>query len=473
MGAERCLGGAVAATSYQGKEACSKVTSVSQLLIVAAASLLSQSSLANPSSEVSPVVDTGATPTDTALDADAYTNQVSPKVDVAMVYYQERDRVTVAEGIFKLSQNFGDKDKLVTKLALDTITGASANGAVTQQQVQTFTRPSGTGVYQARPGETPLDDTFKDTRLQLSSTWVHTPSAGTLTTLGGYLSREYDYTSIGLNGGGQWSFNKGNTQANLAGGYFYDIANPVGGRPAPMSEMVFRQDFDSEAAFKAEFDKTRQSGSESKQTLDISLGLTQTVNKYWLMQINYGVSYVSGYMTDPYKVLSRINSDGHAVGYHYEHRPDKRLKQSLYVMGKRALTYGVFDLSYRYSIDDWSIDSHTLESRYRVNLTTRSFVQLHLRAYQQTAAKFYRLYLRDDQALPQYGSADYRLGAIDSYTIGLKYGQRLKDGTLATFRLEYYKQRPQNSGFDLVGQLRRFDQFPNNDAIIAQLGFSF
>ncbi|MCZ4338083.1 DUF3570 domain-containing protein [Shewanella colwelliana] len=464
----------MAATSHkEGKEDSGKVTSVSQLLIVAAASLLSQSSLANPGREASPVVGTGATALITDASTHVETHQVSPKVDVAMVYYQERDRVTVAEGIFKLNQNFGDKDKLVTKLALDTITGASANGAVTQQQIQTFTRPSGTGVYQARPGETPLDDTFKDTRLQLSSTWIHIPTAGILTTLGGYLSREYDYTSIGLNGGGQWSFNKGNTQANLAGGYFYDVANPVGGRPVPMSEMVFRRDFDSDAAFRAEFDKTRQSGSESKQTVDVVLGLTQTINKYWLMQLNYGVSYVSGYLSDPYKVLSRINNDGHALGYHYEHRPDKRLKQSLYVMGKRALTYGVFDLSYRYSIDDWSIDSHTLESRYRVNLTTTSFVQLHLRAYQQTAAEFYRLYLREDQALPQYGSADYRLGAIDSYTIGLKYGQRLKDGTLATFRLEYYQQRPQNSGFDLVGQLARFDQFPNNDAIIAQVGFSF
>jgi len=75
------------------------------------------------------------------------------------------------------------------KLVLDSLTGASANGAVPATMVQTFTTPSGGGgcddddedgggsAYKVAPNETPLDDSFEDTRISYSSNWEKPGSA--------------------------------------------------------------------------------------------------------------------------------------------------------------------------------------------------------------------------------------------------------------------------------------------------------
>lgn len=394
-------------------------------------------------------------------------------IDAALVYYQEQDRVTAAEGIINYRQALDDANIIRGKIALDALTGASANGAVIQASPQSFTRPSGTGVYQARAGELPLDDTFKDTRLQLSANWQHLFSAKWQVSLGGYLSREYDYTSLGVNAGLEHSFNQSNTQVFAGAAYYFDIVNPVGGRPVGMSEMVFRNDFANEAEFRQAFDATRFYDSALKRTLDLNVGVTQTLNRRWQAQLSYGLSSVNGYLNDAYKVVSRVDSRGQALGYHYEQRPDERLKHNLYLMTKGALDSGALTFSYRYSNDDWSLQAHTFDARYRYNLTGAAYWQWQFRVYLQDAAEFYHLYLTEGEPLPEFASADHRLGKMQTYTIGVKYGQKLEQGMLASVRLAYYQQRPQNHGVELPGELASFDQFPRLDAIVLQFGMRF
>ena len=394
-------------------------------------------------------------------------------IDAALVYYQEQDRVTAAEGIINYRQALDDTNIIRGKIALDALTGASANGAVIQARPQSFTRPSGTGVYQASSGELPLDDTFKDTRLQLSANWQHLFSAKWQTSLGGYLSREYDYTSLGVNAGVEHSLNQSNTQVFAGAAYYFDIVNPVGGRPVGLSEMVFREDFASEAEFRQVFDATRYYDTALKRTLDLNVGVTQTLNRRWQAQLSYGLSSVNGYLNDAYKVVSRVDTSGQALGYHYEQRPDERLKHNLYLMTKGALDSGTLTFSYRYSDDDWSLQAHTWDVRYRYNLSAGAFVQWQFRAYRQQAAEFYHLYLTEGEPLPEFASADHRLGKMQTYTLGVKYGQRLEQGMLASVRLAYYQQRPQNPGVELPGELADFDQFPRLDAIVLQFGMRF
>lgn len=62
---------------------------------------------------------------------------------------------------------------------------------------------------------------------------------------------------------------------------------------------------------------------------------------------------------------------------------------------------------------------------------------------------------------------------MQTYTIGVKYGQKLEQGMLASVRLAYYQQRPQNHGVELPGELASFDQFPRLDAIVLQFGMRF
>ncbi len=69
-------------------------------------------------------------------------------------------------------------------MIIDTLTDASANGAIAQPTIQTFKRPSGQGQYQVSAGDMPLDDTFHDTRVKLNGQWTQ-PLAPNYTVSGG------------------------------------------------------------------------------------------------------------------------------------------------------------------------------------------------------------------------------------------------------------------------------------------------
>ena len=395
------------------------------------------------------------------------------KVDAALMYYGEQDRVQAIEAIGTAQKNFGDDSVLDLKLVVDSLTGASASGAVAQSNSQTFTRPSGNGQYTVAAGETPLDDTFHDTRVQANANWSQVLNPDWKVNGGVYASKEFDYMSMGINAGVERGFNKDNTTLFLGTSYSFDVVDPVGGRPVALSTMAIRDNFTSDEAYRSAFYATRQTSSDDKQTADLMLGITQILNQRWLLQANYGLSSVSGYLTDPYKVLSVVDNNGTTENIVYENRPDSRLKHSFYMMTKGALDSGVVDFSYRYTTDDWDLTSHTLETHYRYYFSGSFYGQLHLRYYQQAAVNFYQPFLMAESPLPEFASADYRIGDMSAYTVGVKFGHRLSGGHEMTYRLEYYQQDPKNNGTELPGQLQNYDLFPTQKAITAQFSYSF
>ena len=100
--------------------------------------------------------------------------------DTSVAYYSETDRVEDASVKALAVRTFGGS-VLTLRAVLDTLTGASANGAVPSNSPQTFTSPSGGDDYRVRPGELPLDPTFQDTRLAISANWLSSGSAITET----------------------------------------------------------------------------------------------------------------------------------------------------------------------------------------------------------------------------------------------------------------------------------------------------
>lgn len=393
--------------------------------------------------------------------------------DTAILYYGETDRVSLLEGVFNANKDFGDEHIFNGKVVVDALTGASASGAVAQPGIQTYTRPSGNGEYNVENGVVPLDDTFKDTRIQASGQWTQALFKDTRVSGGVNLSNEYDYFSSGVNASMAKDFDNKNRTLSLGLSYQFDSIDPVGLAPIPFSEMAIRNNFNSEEAFQTAFDTTRQEGSKDKDTFDLILGFTQIINKRMLMQFNYGLSVSDGYLNDPYKVLSDVNSQGITQTILHENRPDKRTKQNIFVQTKYAMDIGVIDVSYRYATDDWDIDSHTIDSRLRFTLSDSSYIQPHFRYYQQAAANFYQPFLLDTSALPEFASADYRLGEMTALTVGLKYGQTLSNGDEWGVRLEYYQQTPENSGFDIPGALKNVNLYPSVKAIIMQLSYRF
>ncbi len=395
--------------------------------------------------------------------------------ETAFLFYSEVDRVNAGEAIINAKKTFDNDEILTLKLTVDALTGASANGAVAQPTVQTFTRPSGKGQYEIKAGDTPLDDTFHDTRVQFNGQWTQ-PITSNVTASGGvHLSKEYDYLSLGINSNVAIDFNRNNSTFSAGFSYFQDTFTPEGGIPKPLTSMLIG---DSSAPnWDDDFAKTRLGSEDDKTTADILLGFTQVINRRMLMQFNYSYSTVEGYLNDPFKIVSLVDANGETQDNIYESRPDSRVKQSIYAQSLYHFDTTVLDVSYRYMWDDWDITSHTIDSRFRIpmgdSFGKESYLQPHVRFYQQSAADFYRPFLHENNALPTFVSADYRIGDMTAFTIGLKYGMIVNNGNELAFRLEYYHQKTTDAGFEKVGVLNDVDLYPTIDAIIGQVTYSF
>ncbi|PSW06619.1 DUF3570 domain-containing protein [Photobacterium lipolyticum] len=394
--------------------------------------------------------------------------------DTAIMYYGEDDsRVSALEGMVGATRTNGDDQTLSLKLTVDSLTGASPTGAVPQNEAQTFTRPSGNGSYTVAPGDTPLDDTFKDTRVQLNASWASPINRDWDWSTGVHISKEYDYLSLGANIGFSRSLNQNNTVLTMGLGGYFDTIEPEGGIPEPLTAMVLRDNFTSEAAYREAFNATRGESSDTKTTTELNVGISQVINRWLITSLNYSFAQVDGYLTDPFKLISVVDDDGVAQQNLYENRPDSRTKHALFWQTKAYLNGQVLDIGYRYMFDDWEIQSHTIDFRYNYQFGSGHYLEPHLRFYRQSEADFYAPFLMEGQSVPTYASADYRLGKMNTYTVGLKYGMLLNNSQEVSVRLEYYMQQPEDAGFSAPGQLSGLDLYPDVQAVILQLNYHF
>lgn len=365
----------------------------------------------------------------------------------AILYYHEQGQVSAIEPVLELKRNFQKEDRALTfKLVLDVLSGPSPNGATKASVPQTFASPSGTNQYTVKPGEVPKNETFEDTRIAGNVGWQEPLSRVDRINFGLNVSSEYDFMSYGGSLGYQRDFNNKNTTFNIGVSYENDIVTPVDGFPTPRAVEGTPS---SPAVHKiAEDDDDEHEGgneSKSKNVVDALIGVTQVFNRHMIGQLNYGFSRSSGYLNDPYKIFSVVDSSGDTVEYQYEQRPDLRMKHSIYSLFKYIFNDDVLMLSYRYMFDDWGVKSHTVDLRYRYYLFGHHYLEPHFRVYSQTSANFYSYnFLDSDLTSTQDASADYRLGAMMAYTIGLKYGfKAFRDHDMA-LKAEYYLQKPKD-----------------------------
>lgn len=404
--------------------------------------------------------------------------QEEPKWDfnTSLLYYgEDADRVQDVSFKSLTTRNYVDDRFLTFGLTIDTLTGATPSGAIRQDVPQTFTRPSGNGAYTVPAGELPLDDTFRDTRVALTLNWQQPVGEASLMNIGFSGSREYDYTHLGVNGRYARDFNKRNTTVSAGFAYAHDMIDPVGGAPLPFTAMLNVGDLGN------------REGDKSKDILDVVLGVSQVISRNLVMQVNYSLSSSDGYLNNPYKVLSVVDGVtgdtvplpqvpgviGPSHDFRYENRPDQRTQHSLYMQAKYYMDGKVLDASYRYMTDDWEIDSHTIDVRYRWPLGASSYLEPHLRYYTQTEAEFYRLSLDESQALPLYASSDYRLGNFDALTAGLKYGWKTRNDNDMSVRLEWYAQSGTVPAGQLIGNQAGRDNYPDLNAVIVQFSYRF
>ncbi len=396
-------------------------------------------------------------------------------VSAALLFYSETDRVTATEPVIVAKKQLDTDETLSFKLTLDTLTGASGSGAVPTDRPQTFTTPSGHGSYDIKANDIPLDESFKDTRVALNASWERPVAKDLTMVLGGNVSSEYDYQSFSVNSSLAKDTNKGNTTWSAGLSLGMDSIDPVGGKPIAFG--VMREEGVTQP---------KDGGSDTKTLVDVVVGVTQVIDQNSLFQFNYSLSQSSGYLTDPYKIISVVGNDGRPLFTNiaepnlptvvYENRPDSRLKHSIFGEYKRYLGGDVLDASYRLMVDDWGITSHTVDLRYRWKIADTQYIEPHVRVYQQSAADFYTPFFIDGQQ-PTAGndsveaSADYRLGEFNGYTFGLEYGQDNPNNSWSV-ALEYYLQTG-NEPDGTFGELTRQELYPDVDAVMLRVSYDF
>ena len=395
-------------------------------------------------------------------------------IDTAFLYYGESDgRVQAAEPAIYAGRNLGDDDRIDLRLVVDVLTGATPNGAHASTVPQTFTTPSGSGSYTTPAGETPLDESFRDTRVAVGADWTISLDRLSKLILGINVSSEYDYISAGISSTYSRDFNNRNTTLTAGIAFNNDTINPVGGVPIEFAPMV-----------EQDLPLNRSGSSETKTISDFIIGVTQIVNRKTIIQLNYTFGMTHGYQNDPYKIVTVVDpltglptlptmAAAGDLPYVYEKRPGSRQRNALFFNSAHHLTEDVIHFSYRYFWDDWGISSHTLDLKYRYQLAN-SYLMPHVRYYSQDAADFYahNLMLGTDidastgVVSRQYASNDYRLAKSVTTTLGLKYGMPLSQNSEISMRGEFIQQAISNDGVPAG------EETPDLDAVVLQVNYS-
>ncbi len=389
------------------------------------------------------------------------------QVDTDLLYYKENGgRVQAIEPLVNLKKDFGDQRLLDGTFTLDSLSGATPNGAIPAHKVQTFASPSSTSLtpkpgskttlYTIAPGDLPQDPHFKEQRVAGDLNWSQPIGLDNTVSYGAHASTEHDFDSVAAHAGLSHDFNEKNTTVSAGLNEEYDRIHAHGGNPVPGSDYALYE-------------------KEPRQTKTVSgglIGLTQVVRRNWLTELNYTVDHSQGYLTDPYRIISVLDDAGTVTGYRYENRPDTRTRQSLYWVNKVALGPTVLDVSYRRGKDSWDIASNTVDGRLRIDLGSGMYLEPHTRWYHQSAADFYNLYLSESGPAPVYMSADPRLAAFSATTFGVKFAIATGRNGELSLRLEQYQQKPSDQSSSLP-QLQGLDLNPDLKATIVQLSWHF
>ena len=310
--------------------------------------------------------------------------------------------------------------------------------------------------------------------MALSASWQQSAGEKGLVSVGLSASKEYDYLHTGINAKYAHDFNQRNTTVSAGFAYARDSIEPVGGAPAPLTQMLDIGDL------------SNRLGDDDKDVFDVVLGVSQVINRNLVVSANYSFSQQDGYLNNPYKVLSLVDGvtgdtlprapgpeGGPSGQFLFEGRPDQRTLHGLYTQAKLNLGGKVLDASYRYMTDDWDIGSHTLDLRFRWPVGQSSYIEPHVRFYSQNEAEFYRLSLDSSQELPQFASSDYRLGNFDALTAGLKLGWKTRNDNDMAVRVEWYTQSGTVPAGQLIGNQASRDNYPDLNALIVQFSYRF
>ena len=377
------------------------------------------------------------------------------RVDVTSLFYGEQGRTSVFEPVVRFTHLTPGGQSFAGILGIDVITGASPTGQVPSGQVQTHTTPSGRTTSSAA-GQIPTAR-FNDRRISFDGEWNKPWGRFVISNIGGHVSREKDYQSLGVNGKISTELENRLLTLTIGGGVNRDTVFPTGGTTAGLSPgAIISRD------------------ANRKNVSDVLVGASRIMSRRWMMSVNASKTFENGYLTEPYKLVSVMSTSGVPLNTLTEKRPATRDRSSVMVSSVYHFTSDIFYSSYRYYWDTWDIRSHTLDFRYRHPFDDVTYLEPLLRLYTQSAASFYTAGLVQGRALPDFASSDYRLGSLNTVTVGATYGFRWNDAPGDwTVRAQMIRQAGNSSPPNQIGIQRRWDLVPPLNIYAVVVGYSF
>lgn len=328
-------------------------------------------------------------------------------LDFRYLYYQESNgRTKVLNPWLNLHQDFGLKGgALSLLLGYDTISGASPTGGYPTADATT----TASGVSSSNTN-IPLV-AYHDTRKSATLGYARKFGAN-LPSIDISYSKENDYLARSAGLSDAWTLAHGRGTLHLAASISRDVVTPV---------------------------TTHVSLDKSSEAF--ALGWSWIVGERDLLDVSASLTKLSGYLTDPYKIVPIATGTVPEVP---EQRPDTRSRRAIlfkyghYFEGDD----GALKTTFRYYWDDWAIRALTLDLVYDKHVGSNWIVTPQLRLYSQNSASFFAYEFAAPQA---FMSSDYRLSAFDSILGGLAVSYRFpRDLTVslgATYQAQYGRDR--------------------------------
>ncbi|MFZ2725517.1 MAG: DUF3570 domain-containing protein, partial [Methylococcaceae bacterium] len=270
-----------------------------------------------------------------------------------------------------------------------------------------------------------------DERTAVTPTFTYAFDNASVGLSGGY-STENDYTSRYVSSNLSWDINKKLTTLNFSASGAFDELNPT--------------------AYEGGFMRNRECGDKcSKTSQQYLFGISQILDKHSLIQSNMTFAYHNGFLSDPYKQVTMAHTLAWSpTPFYYpvdEHRPRERFEWAWltqYVRHFGNLNDAALHIDYRFSDNDWAIQSHTAELSWHQPIAAGWQIVPRVRYYSQNAANFYQAIF--DNSDYQFYSSDYRLAGFGAVSVGLKLSKdftEIKHINSLKFQagIEYYDRK--------------------------------
>jgi hypothetical protein len=264
--------------------------------------------------------------------------------------------------------------------------------------------------------------------------------------IGGGFSQERDYTSRYFSSNLSMDFNKKLTTVNLGAALAFDEIHPT--------EIA------------GGFLRNRDCGELcSKTGQQYLVGVSQIIDKDSLVQNNMTFAYNTGYLSDPYKKVAFFDEDIF-TDLRNDTRPREKFQWSWltqYIRHFGGLNHAALHADYRFSTDDWGINTQTVEFSWHQPIAGGWQVIPRFRYYSQDQADFYHV-VASDRSATVY-SSDYRLAGFGTLSGGLKFSKTftgVKGLHEGKFQLgaEFYDHRASYQiGGNRLGDIDDFNYF--------------